>query len=110
MEWVTSTVKPNEIVYQPMPNGKAFVMLRKDIQQTQQSFQTTEGEQSQEVWIYHEKQFFTQLTEAEVKERFDDLYLTAGMPAPELKDEVSNLSDMVCDLMDRVDALEGSDK
>ncbi len=106
MEWVTSTTEPNKIEYQPMSSGKAFVMLRKDIKKTMQTFDMGGESHSQEVYIYHEVQFFTTLTREEVETRFDELYLTADAPKPTMAEVVNNLSDVVDDLMVRVDELE----
>lgn len=108
MDWVTSTVKPEKLEYQKLPNGKAFVMLRKDIQKVTTTFHGADGEEFQDVYMYHEKQFITELSKDEVESRFDELYLTSDVPEPDMKEVVNNLSDIVDDLMTRVDELEGN--
>lgn len=106
--WVQANERPEAITYEKLPSGKANVYLRKYFEEVEQT-SINDGElQSQKVWRYHEKNFLTDLTEDEVKENFEMLYLTADAPIPQLAEIVNNLSDMVDDLAMRVDELEGA--
>lgn len=106
--WVQANEKPEAITYEKLPSGKANVYLRKDFEEVEQTSINSGELQSQKVWRYHEKNFLTDLTEDEVKENFEMLYLTADAPVPKLAEIVDNLSDMVDDLAMRVDELEGA--
>ena len=90
---VTSSVQPPKVTYQPMGDGKAFVMLRKNIKKVTET-------------MYGEKQFYTKLSEEEVNEQFDSLYLTADVPEPSIAEQVSNISDVLDDVLTRMDELE----
>lgn len=104
--WVQSNNKPEAITYEPLPNGKANVYLRKDMEQVEQTSIENGELHTQKVWRYHEKTLLTTLTKEEVTAQFDNLYLTADAPIPKLSEIVDNLSDMVDDLSTRVDELE----
>ena len=103
---VTSPVEPPKVTYQPRGNGKAFVMLRKNIKKVTVTMRGENGDITTETWQYNEKQFDTTLTEKEVNEQFDSLYLTADVPTPTISEQLSNISDVLDDVLTRVDELE----
>lgn len=104
--WVQSNNKPDAITYEPLPDGMANVYLRKDIEQVEQTSYQDGELQMQKIWRYREKRIVTNLTKEEVEANFEQLYLTADVPAPTMAEIVNNLSDMVDDLSTRVDELE----
>ena len=103
---VTSSVMPPKITYQPMGDGKAFVMLRKNIKKVTETMYGENGEQTTEMYQYNEKQFYTKLSEEEVNKQFDSLYLTADVPEPSITEQINNISDVLNDVLDRMDELE----
>lgn len=104
--WVQSNNKPDVITYEPLPYEMANVYLRKDIERVEQTSYQDGELQTQKIWRYKEKRVVTNLTKAEVEANFEQLYLTADVPAPTMTEIVNNLSDMVDDLSTRVDELE----
>lgn len=103
---VTSSVMPPKITYQPMGDGKAFVMLRKNIKKVTETMYCENGEQTTEMYQYNEKQFYTELSEEEVTKQFDSLYLTADVPEPSITEQINNISDVLDDVLNRMDELE----
>lgn len=103
---VTSSVMPPKVTYQPMGDGRAFVMLRKNIKKVTETMYGENGEQTTEMYQYNEKQFYTKLSEEEVNNQFDSLYLTADVPVPSILEQLNNISDVLDDVLDRIDGLE----
>ena len=103
---VTSSAMPPKITYQPMGDGKAFVMLRKNIKKVTETMYGENGEQTTEMYKYNEKQFYTKLSEEEVTKQFDSLYLTADVPEPSITEQINNISDVLNDVLDRMAELE----
>ena len=68
--------------------------------------QLKNGEQTTEMYKYNEKQFYTKLSEEEVNKQFDSLYLTADVPEPSITEQINNISDVLNDVLDRMDELE----
>ena len=107
MEWVISNNEPQKVEYHKLSDGRAFVLLHKDISEETQTFDMGGETFSQKMWKCHEKQFTTTLSEEEVNAQFDSLYLTVGVPEPTAKEVLDTLSDAVDALSTRVDELEG---
>lgn len=107
MEWVISNNEPQKVEYHKLSDGRAFVLLHKDISEETQTYDMGGETFSQKVWKCHEKQFMTTLTEAEVESQFDSLYLTVGVPEPTTEEVLNTLSDVANALSARVDELEG---
>lgn len=103
---VTSSVMPPKVTYQKVNDNKAFVMLRKNIKKVTETMYGENGEQTTEMYQYNEKQFYTKLSEKEVNEQFDSLYLTADVPAPSITEQINNISDVLNDVLDRMDESE----
>lgn len=103
---VTSSVQPPKVTYQPMDDGRAFVMLRKNIKKVTETMYCENGEQTTEMYQYNEKQFYTELSEEEVTKQFDSLYLTADVPEPSITEQINNISDVLDDVLNRMDELE----
>lgn len=103
---VTSSVMPPKVTYQPMGDGRAFVMLRKNIKKVEETMYGENGEQKTEMYQYNEKQFYTKLSEKEVDDQFDSLYLTADVPTPSITEQLNNISDVLDDVLTRMDELE----
>lgn len=103
---VTSSVMPPKVTYQKVDENKAFVMLRKNIKKVTETMYGENGEQTTEMYQYNEKQFYTKLSEEEVNKQFDSLYLTADVPAPSITEQINNISDVLNDVLDRMDELE----
>ena len=103
---VTSSAMPPKITYQPMGDGKAFVMLRKNIKKVTETMYGENGKTTTEMYKYNEKQFYTKLSEEEVTKQFDSLYLTADVPEPSITEQINNISDVLNDVLDRMDELE----
>lgn len=108
MDYVISNNEPQKIEYHKLSDGRAFVLLHKDIEQYNATYEMSGETMAQKMWRCHEKQFMTTLTEAEVESQFDSLYLTVGSPGPTTKEVLDTLSDAVDALSRRVDELEGS--
>lgn len=107
MEYVvTSSVMPPKVTYQKVDENKAFVMLRKNIKKVTETMYGENGETTTEMYQYNEKQFYTKLSEEEVNRQFDSLYLTADVPAPSIAEQINNISDVLNDVLDRMDELE----
>lgn len=104
--WVQSNNKPETITYEPLDHGLANVYLRKNFAQVEQTTIENGEPLTQKIWRYKEKSVVTNLSKKEVEENFEQLYLTADVPAPTMTEIVNNLSDMVDDLSTRVDELE----
>lgn len=108
MDYVISNNEPSKIEYHKLSDERAFVLLHKDIEQVEQTYQMGGADTiTQKVWRCHEKQFTTDLSEEEVNAQFDSLYLTVGVPEPTSKEVLDTLSDAVDALSTRVDELEG---
>lgn len=107
MDYVISNSEPQKIEYHKLSDGRAFVLLHKDIEQYNATYEMSGETMAQKMWRCHEKQFMTTLTEAEVESQFDSLYLTVGAPGPTTKEVLDTLSDAVDALSRRVDELEG---
>lgn len=108
MDYVISNSEPKKVEYHKLSDGRAFVLLHKDIEQVNQTYQMGGNETiTQSVWRCYEKQFMTDLTEEQVNKQFDSLYLTAGVPEPTPKEVLDTLSDAVDALSTRIDELEG---
>lgn len=107
MDYVISNNEPSKIEYHKLSDGRAFVLLHKDIEQFDSTCEMQGKTFTQKMWRCHEKQFMTTLTEAEVESQFDSLYLTVGVPGPTTKEVLDTLSDAVDALSTRVDELEG---
>lgn len=103
---VTSSVMPPKVTYQKVDENKAFVMLRKNIKKVTETMYGENGETTTEMYQYNEKQFYTKLSEEEVNKQFDSLYLTANVPAPSISEQINNISDVLNDVLDRMDELE----
>lgn len=108
MDYVISNNEPLKVEYHKLADGRAFVLLHKDIEQIDQTYQMGDTNITQKVWRCHEKQFMTDLTEEDVNKQFDMLYLTADIPSPTVEERLTTVSDMLNDLSERVDSLEGS--
>lgn len=102
---VTSSVMPPKVTYQKVDENKAFVMLRKNIKKVTETIYGENGETTTEMYQYNEKQFYTKLSEEEVNRQFDSLYLTADVPAPSITEQINNISDVLNDVLDRMDEL-----
>lgn len=81
----TYNMEPEAVLYMPLPNGKADVWLRKNIQET------TEDEAT--VWTADEVYFRTSLDKESIEANFETLYENGGggtvvAPDPEI-DEIS---------------------
>lgn len=109
MDYVISNNEPQKIEYHKLSDGRAFVLLRKDIEQYNATYEMSGETMAQKMWRCHEKQFMTTLTEAEVESQFDSLYLTVGAPGPTTKEVLDTLSDAVDALSRRVDELKGAE-
>ncbi len=109
MEWVISNNEPQKVEYHKLSDGRAFVLLHKDISEETQTFNMGGETFSQKVWKCHEKQFTTTLSEEEVNKQFDSLFLTVGVPEPSMKEVLNTLSDALDALSTRVDKLEGAE-
>ena len=108
MDYVISNSEPKKVEYHKLSDGRAFVLLHKDIEQVNQTYQMGGNETiTQSVWRCHEKQFMTTLSEEEVNKQFDSLYLTVGVPKPTTEEMLNTLSDVADALSTRVDKLEG---
>lgn len=81
--------KPDELLYMPLPDGRADVWLRKNIAQAEQDGQT--------VWTAEEVYFRTVLTKERVEVDFDMLFEMGEPPKP------AHVSDT-----ERLDALEAA--
>ena len=107
MEWVISNNEPKKVEYHKLSDGRAFVLLHKDISEETQVFDMCGEAFSQKMWKCHEKQFTTTLSEEEVNAQFDSLFLTVGVPEPSTKEVLNTLSDVLDALSTRIDKLEG---
>jgi len=108
MDYVISNNEPQKIEYHKLSDGRAFVLLHKDIEQYNATYEMSGETMAQKMWRCHEKQFMTDLTEEQVNKQFDMLYLTADIPSPAVEERLTIVSDMLNDLSERVDSLEGS--
>lgn len=108
MNYVYANSEPKKVEYHKLSDGRAFVLLHKDIEQVDVPYQMGGETVTQKMWRCHEKQFMTDLTEEQVNKQFDMLYLTADIPSPTVEERLTTVSDMLNDLSERVDSLEGS--
>lgn len=65
--------KPGELLYMPLPNGKADVWLRKNIQEIPAS-----GEDEAPAWEADEVYFRTTYSKEHVQEHFEELFSAGG--------------------------------
>lgn len=90
--------EPEKILYQPLPDGKANVYLRKNITQAERSVFNQDKEEKQTVWTADEKSIQTELSKEDVETNFDQLFLTADFPAPTLEERVAALETAVMEV------------
>lgn len=109
MDYVISNNEPQKIEYHKLSDGRAFVLLHKDIEQYNATYEMSGETMAQKMWRCHEKQFMTTLTEEEVNKQFDSLFLTVGVPEPSAKEVLNTLSDALDALSTRVDELGGAE-
>lgn len=109
MDYVISNNEPQKIEYHKLSDGRAFVLLHKDIEQYNATYEMSGETMAQKMWRCHEKQFTTTLSEEEANKQFDSLFLTVGVPEPPTKEVLNTLSDALDALSTRVDKLEGAE-
>lgn len=88
--------QPTAITYMSLPNGEADVWLRKNIHEVEEP---TEEGHTQTFWECNEVYFRTKLTETEVTDNFEDLYLKYSHPEPTLTERVDALEEVVLELL-----------
>ena len=109
MNYVYANSEPKKVEYHKLSDGRAFVLLHKDIEQVDVPYQMGGETVTQKMWRCHEKQFMTDLTEEQVNKQFDSLFLTVGVPEPSTKEVLNTLSDALDALSTRVDELKGAE-
>ena len=90
--------KPDDILYQPLPDGTANVYLRKNIEQAERSTFNEGKEEKMTVWTADEKQIITTMTKDEVTAGFDSLFMSADIPTPTLKERVIALEQAIMEV------------
>ena len=98
METVLYSQMPEAILYMALPDGRADVWLRQNIEQI-----TDENDDTQ--WTADEVYFRTTLTEEEVTKGFDALFENGG---PTIDEETGEESADEPTVAERVDALEAA--
>lgn len=88
--------QPTAITYMGLPSREADVWLRKNIHEVEEP---TEEGHIQTFWECNEVYFRTELTEAEVTDNFDDLYLKFSHLEPTLAERVNALEEVVLELL-----------
>lgn len=88
--------EPGAITYMALPKGGADVWLRKNIHEVEE-----EGERGEVMrfWECNEVYLHTELTEAEVTDNFEDLYLEYSHPKPTLAERVDALEEVVLEIL-----------
>lgn len=94
--------KPDAILYQPLPDGTANVYLRKNIEQAERSTLNEDKEEKMTVWTADEKNIQTELSKEYVEANFDQVFLTADIPTPTLKERVAVLENAIAEMASEV--------
>lgn len=90
-----SNERPVGISYEKLPNGQAFVMIRKNIRSESRTY---EDGREQTVYIYDEVQFNTSKDEAYVTSHADDLYRMMSGSTPTIEERLDALEMAIAEI------------
>ena len=90
-----SNERPVSMSYEKLPNGQAFVMIRKNIRSESR---TCEDGGEQTVYVYDEVQFNTSKDEAYVASHADDLYRMMSGSIPTIEERLNALEKAIIEI------------
>lgn len=90
-----SNERPVGMSYEKLPNGQAFVMIRKNIRSESRTY---EDGREQTVYIYDEVQFNTSKDEEYVSSHADDLYRMMSGTKPTIKERLDALEMAIAEI------------
>ena len=90
-----SNEHPVGMSYEKLPNGQAFVMIRKNIRSESRTY---EDGREQTVYIYDEVQFNTSKDEEYVSSHADDLYRMMSGTKPTIEERLDALEMAIAEI------------
>ena len=90
-----SNERPVSMSYERLPNGQAFVMIRKNIRSKNR---TNEDGSEQTVYVYDEVQFNTSKDEGYVSSHADDLYRMMSGSMPTIEERLNALEKAIVEI------------
>ena len=90
-----SNERPVGMSYEKLPNGQAFVMIRKNIRSESRTY---EDGREQTVYIYDEVQFNTSKDEEYVSSHADDLYRMMSGTKPTIEERLDALEMAIAEI------------
>ena len=90
-----SNERPVGMSYEKLPNGQAFVMIRKNIRSESRTY---EDGRDQTVYIYDEVQFNTSKDEEYVSSKADDLYRMMSGSMPTIEERLNALEKAIAEI------------
>lgn len=90
-----SNERPSGVSYRALPNGNAFVMIRKNIRS--ENRQNEDGG-TQNIYVYDEVQFETQKDESYVNAHADDLYRMLSGTTPTIEERLNALEKAIMEI------------